>query len=423
MCSTNIYTATGRNGNGNTNDLYTQPIEPIDLGVDFKSKFIDCGSNHCCAVSTGNDSKCWGLNSVGQLGQGDTNNRGDQEGEMGDELNIIDLGSGFKIHQLSCGAHHTCAVSTNNTIKCFGTNANGELGYEHTYNLGDESGEMGDHLPTVDLGANFVPIQVQGGWEFSCALSVDSQVKCWGGSNDGRLGQGDEETRGASDGTMGDNLLVVDLGAGFNVTDIRCGKAHTCALSNNHEMKCWGFNWLGQLGLGDNEDRGDDSDEMGNLLPVVDLGQGFVPNIIATGMFHSLSISSNGMLKAWGYNYDGQLGYGDQSWRGNGANSMGDFLKIVDLGSNLSVSCISDGLAAYHTCTCLSADASFVGFKCFGANGDGELGVGDNEKRGDGANEMGDDLPFVASCSTCKSIISLFQFLMKFFVESFFIFC
>ena len=69
-------------------------------------------------MSTEKEAKCWGGNHYGQLGQGDTNNRGDADGEMGDNLKIIDLGSDFFVDQISCGAFYTCALSTNHRIKC-----------------------------------------------------------------------------------------------------------------------------------------------------------------------------------------------------------------------------------------------------------------------------------------------------------------
>ena len=391
----------GRNGHGDTENLYEPPVNPIDFGDNFEPKNIDCGGSHCCAVSTGNDSKCWGSNTYGQLGQGDTNNRGDEHGEMGDALKIIDLGSDFVVDHLSCGDSHTCALSTNNTIKCFGGNEYGQLGYETTENMGDESGEMGDDLATVDLGTDFVPIQVECGWGFTCALSVHHNVKCWGRNTFGQLGQGDKITRGAGAGTMGDNLSVIDLGTDFNVNDIRCGTVHVCALSSTHAIKCWGDNFYGELGLGDNMDRGDDSNEMGDWLPVVDLGSDFISQIIATGAWHSLSVSTNGSLKSWGDGEHGQLGYGEYWWKGDHQNEMGDYLPIVDIGSGLSIIGISDSAQSEHTCTILNEYGHPMGLKCFGLNDEGQLGYGDvDDEIGDEAGEMGDDLPFVLFFST-----------------------
>ena len=191
------------------------------------------------------------------LGLGDIFNTGNQAGEMGDNLEITDLGSNFSIDHLSCGASHNCVLSIDQRIRCWGWNADGQLGYEHTNDIGDEPDEMGDNLIDVDLGAHFEPIQVECGNDFSCALSTDFNVKCWGRNYYGQLGQGDSVTRGASNGTMGDNLAIIDLGTDFNVTDIRCGAVHVCALSSIHTIKCWGDGEFGQLGLGDKLNRGD----------------------------------------------------------------------------------------------------------------------------------------------------------------------
>ena len=97
---------------------------------------------------------------------------------------------------------------------------------------------MGDVLPFVDLGTNYEPIQVETGREFTCALSAEFDVKCWGRSLYGQLGQGNTTNIGDRNGTMGDNLAVIDLGADFSAIEIRSGDNHICALSMNDEVKC-----------------------------------------------------------------------------------------------------------------------------------------------------------------------------------------
>ena len=70
-----------------------------------------------------NQSKCWGSNSYGQLGQGHSSDIGDEPGELGDNLAMIDWGSGFAVHQIACGRHHTCVIDLNsNRITCCGRN-------------------------------------------------------------------------------------------------------------------------------------------------------------------------------------------------------------------------------------------------------------------------------------------------------------
>merc|ERR1719412_1957341 len=100
----------------------------VDLGTDFVPKDVGCGSFSCCCVSTVGTLKCWGFNGQGQLGYGDTNNRGDESGEMGDNLQLVQLPTGFVVEQLAFLAYATCVVSTDDVVVCWGWNKAGELG-------------------------------------------------------------------------------------------------------------------------------------------------------------------------------------------------------------------------------------------------------------------------------------------------------
>src|SRR5688572_12699030 len=68
------------------------------------------------------------------------------------------------------------------------------------------------------------------GTDFACAILADDTVKCWGRNNSGRLGHGDTVTRGNEPGEMGGNLPTVDLGTGRTATAISAGSTHACAL-------------------------------------------------------------------------------------------------------------------------------------------------------------------------------------------------
>eukprot|EP01084_Bolivina_argentea_P239031 401687_1 len=143
---------------------------------------------------------------------------------------------------IAAGTFHTCALSTLNTVKCWGYNSDGQLGYEDTNQRGDGAGEMGNNLLEVDLGTGFNVTDIAAGDYHTCALSTLNKVKCWGGNGYGQLGYGDNNTRGDGAGEMGNNLSEIDLGTGFNVTDIVTGVYHTCALSILNTVKCWGGN-------------------------------------------------------------------------------------------------------------------------------------------------------------------------------------
>src|SRR3546814_2120886 len=73
---------------------------------------------------------------------------------------------------------------------------------------------------------------------------------------------------------MVDNLPAVDLGANRTALTIAAGNSHTCAVLSDRSLKCWGLGGSGQLGLGTTITQGDESGEMGDSLPIVDLGTG-----------------------------------------------------------------------------------------------------------------------------------------------------
>ncbi len=359
-------------------------------GAPLAFRSLTAGYRHTCALLDDGTVKCWGDNEYGQLGLGDTANRGDGANEMGDNLPVVSLGAGRTATAISAGYSHTCALLDNATVKCWGNNARGELGLGDTASRGDGANEMGDNLPVVSLGAGRTATAISAGGYHTCARLDNATVKCWGQNILGGLGLGDQTTRGDGANEMGDNLPAVSLGAGRTATAISAGSVHSCALLDNATVKCWGFNDHGQLGLGDTANRGDGPLEMGGYLPAVSLGAGRTATAIAAGDYHTCALLDNARVKCWGYNFYGQSGLGDQTQRGDGPNEMGDNLPAVNLGAGRSATAITVG--DYHTCARL--DNATV--KCWGDNGFGQLGLGDTANRGDGANEMGDNLPAVS---------------------------
>ena len=134
--------------------------------------------------------KCWGLNDEGQLGQGVTSNLGDGSNEMGDSLTAVDLGTGKTARAITAGDSHTCAVLDNASLKCWGKNDSGQLGLGNTSTLGDGSGEMGDNLPVIDLGTGRTAKAVTMGHDHTCAILDNDSVKCWGRGRNSGVGYG-----------------------------------------------------------------------------------------------------------------------------------------------------------------------------------------------------------------------------------------
>jgi alpha-tubulin suppressor-like RCC1 family protein len=361
-------------------------LPAVDLGAGRAAIAVSVGISHACALLSGGAVKCWGSNASGELGLGDTQNRGDQPGEMGDKLPAVDLGAGRTAIAVSVGWEHTCAVLDDGAVKCWGSGAHGELGLGDTEDRGDQPGEMGDALPAVDLGKGNRAVAVSTSNHHTCALLDGGAIKCWGQNQLGELGLGDTQDRGDQPGQMGDALAAVDLGAGRTAHAVSAGISETtCALLDGGSVKCWGSNASGSLGLGDGEARGDQPGEMGDALPAVDLGAGRIAIAVSTGDAGVCALLGDGHVKCWGLNDFGQLGLGDKDSRGVLPGQMGDALPTVDLGTGRAAT------AAAYTCGLLD-DGSV---KCWGFNLLGQLGLGDHASRGDAPGEMGDHLPAV----------------------------
>ena len=103
-----------------------------------------------CAILDNATLKCWGRSQYGQMGKGDTNSIGNTTGQMGDNLVAIDLGGTVGVLQVAAGDQN-CALLATGDVKCWGHNNAGQLGYGNTNDLGDNAGEMGNNLNAVDL--------------------------------------------------------------------------------------------------------------------------------------------------------------------------------------------------------------------------------------------------------------------------------
>jgi alpha-tubulin suppressor-like RCC1 family protein len=271
--------------------------------------------------------KCWGNNGFGQLGLGDTNHRGDQPNEMGDNLPEVNLGTGKAAVAVFPGTWHTCALLNDNSVKCWGNNNNGNLGLGDIAFRGDGPNEMGDSLPPVNLGTGKTAVTLSSGMN-TCAILNDGSLKCWGWNAFGQLGLGDTNDRGDALNEIGDSLPAVDLGTGKTAIAIRVDETLSCALLNDGSVKCWGWNDFGSLGQGDTTHRGDQPNEMGDNLPAIDLGATAAASAIEVGG-PVCALLSGGRLKCWGTNHVGGLGLGDTNHRGDNPGEMGDNLPFI----------------------------------------------------------------------------------------------
>ncbi|AFE07838.1 hypothetical protein COCOR_07956 [Corallococcus coralloides DSM 2259] len=209
---------------------------------------------------------------------------------------------------------------------------------------------------------------IRSGNDHACALLNDGSVRCWGYGAYGQLGY--ENTQ-----NIGDNELPYTAGAVKllgKATKLAAGGNHSCVVLDTGLVRCWGRNNFGQLGYNSTQNLGDGE-------PVASFGYvnlGGPATRIAVGAEHSCAVMATGKVRCWGRNQYGQLGYGH-------VNSIGDDEQPWSAGDvNLGALTATDVVAgANHTCALLSNDKML----CWGFNNYGQLGqihfndIGDNE--------------------------------------------
>ena len=156
-------------------------LPAVDLGANHTGISVTAGDSHTCVLLDDHMVKCWGRNLEGELGAGDTTSRGDQPGSMGSSLPPIDLGTGRTARAIAfAGTYHTCAILDDASVKCWGDNQFGQLGLGDTTNRGDHPNQMGDALPVSTVGTGRTSSALSTPSMNACALLDDGSIKCWG---------------------------------------------------------------------------------------------------------------------------------------------------------------------------------------------------------------------------------------------------
>ena len=289
---------------------------------------VSAGDYHTCVLTSGGGVKCWGWNMHGELGNGNTADRNVP-------VDVSGLSSG--INAISAGGGHTCALTSGGGVKCWGYNEYGELG--------NGGNNYGSYVPVNVSGLSSGVSAISAGGLHTCALLTSGGLKCWGWNNYGQLGTGDDTDS---------NVPVNVSGLSSGVLAISAGGSHTCALLTSGGVMCWGRNWDGELGTGNNTD---------SYVPVNVSGLSSGVLAISAGDAHTCALTSSGGVKCWGLNQEGELGNGS----------------TADSNVPVNVSGLSSGVSAIyasynHTCALTSGG----GVKCWGLNNDGQLGNGND---------------------------------------------
>jgi len=292
----------------------------------FRAQAIASGGNHTCALTLEGGVKCWGSNSNGQLGNDSIQDSTTAVDVVGLSEGVIAItgGGGYDDH-----GGHTCALMSDKTVKCWGANGYGQLG------LGDTTDR---HTPVEITGLNDIKA-LTAGWFHTCALTNQGTIKCWGSNHCGALGTGDYT----------DSSIPVDVAGLSGVSFIIAGGQadqcdRTCAVLDDNSLVCWGHN--------------------DGFIPI-DMGMPTNVRMAGVGEHHVCASMRDGGVKCRGWNCAGQTGHGNvcqDCWE----NTPGDVVGLV----NINIVALAAGWG--HTCVVTSEG----GVKCWGSNASGELGDG-----------------------------------------------
>lgn len=346
---------------------------------------------HTCALFSDSTVRCWGYNADGQLGYGDTRSRVAEPRDL-PPLSITTVPN-LRVTQLAAGGEHTCALLSDSSVKCWGRNVQGQLGYGNKQSVGD------DELPS-SLGAVHVTttpgikvVALAAGSANTCALLSNGLIKCWGENSSGQLGQGNKRRLGDDELPSSAPDVVPSATAELRATSVTVGYAHVCTLLADGTVQCWGSNALGQVGLGQKANIGDD--ELPASVPPVSISadDGVTTRSLEAAELHTCALLSNGTLKCWGQGEFGQLGYGNKEDVGDDELPSG--VGPVPVWAGERIEQLAAG--AYHTCVRFRAGT----MQCWGVNGAGQLGYGIR------ATYIGDDepLPFPYAVSAAPGVI------------------
>jgi alpha-tubulin suppressor-like RCC1 family protein len=257
------------------------------------ARAITAGAQHVCAILDDQSLACWGLATFGQLGIGNPSTFTYKLSPV-----ATNLGQGIKVKSVKAGAQHTCVILADDGVRCWGANSSGQLGY------GDTTVRLIPSASSVSFGTSNAGQQLTAkrlgvGSKHSCAILSDSSLKCWGANEFGQLGLGSAAS------SLETTPKLASTG-GSVPKEIALGSAHSCVVFDaNGTVKCFGGNTSGQLGSGDTSGANTPSAVVSDQNSQVVSGIG-----VALGEQHSCAISSQGTVACWGNNANGQLGKG-----------------------------------------------------------------------------------------------------------------
>jgi alpha-tubulin suppressor-like RCC1 family protein len=310
---------------------------------------IAAGGAHSCALMADGTAQCWGDNGDGQL----SDNSEDTNSLVPVSVSgITGLTPATTAVGVSTGGAHSCSLMADGTAQCWGANGDGQLGDNSTTNRSVPVSVSG----LTGLTAATTAVSVSAGSSHSCAVMADGTAQCWGANYNGQLGDNTTTNSPVPVSVSG----ITGLTPATTAVGVSTGGYHSCAVMEDGTAQCWGDNVFGQLG---------NNSTTNSPVPVSVSGiTGLTPATtavsVSTGNYHSCAVMADGTATCWGYNSDGQLG--DNSTTNSpvpvsvsGITGLTPATTAVSVSTGGSTSCalMADGTA-----------------KCWGYNGDGQLG-------------------------------------------------
>ena len=286
----------GQVGDGTTTTPKLSPVLVKGLTNVVK---IAAGVGHTCAILSDRTVNCWGVNGLGQLGDGSKIDRATP-------APVVTAGGPLgNATQLAVGSTYSCALLGDKTVSCWGggpgsdnTKATLVAGLTDIVAIDGDgrsicslhaTGAMTCFAATTVTPTNVAQLAL--GDASRCVRLSDATVSCWGQGGSGELG----------DGLKTDRLTPGPVPGLTAVTDLASGQFHYCAIRTPTDVVCWGNNSSHQLGDGTTKNA---------ISPQPFTGIAGGVTRFALGDDHSCAVGSDGKIYCWGLNRDGQLGDG-----------------------------------------------------------------------------------------------------------------
>lgn len=295
----------GKLGDGTDDDRDTW----VKVSTTQRFAKVFAGYEHTCGITVRGTAYCWGENGDGNLGDGTNDDRFTPVQVLG-LRGVLDLALTTE--------NSTCAVTTRGTY-CWGDNGDG--------NLGDGSEDDSAYPVKVAGTARFTNIAAQE--DFTCALTTRGNAQCWG-DND----YSDSSQLGIGSLTPAESSVPLNVLGGLRFKDLVVGSDAACGLTARGEVYCWGEDDGGSIGGASVDD--------GNLAAPQKVlgGIRFASLTQAGGEDHFCALSTRGTAYCWGENYDGQLGTGnDVDSESQGALKVEGGLRFSMISVNEYLSC------------------------------------------------------------------------------------